>query len=240
MHVRAWLEPPVEGEPRTAIAMIENIHERKLAEIALRENTERLERLVETQRDIASAGMDLEGVMRLIVERSQALTVAEGAIVSMIDGDELVVGAASGIGSHLVGTRRPLGKSVARYAFQERDTLLIEHAEGDPRLYSAFARTVRDRSHICVPLFHGHRPVGALNVMTGIDGPRLGEDDRRTLELLAVVLGSAVSRAAEFDAKRRQVETLARFEATYTSALAGIMTLDTDGLIVDANPPCRS
>ena len=30
----------------------------------------------------------------------------------------------------------------------------------------------------------------------------------------AVVLGSAVSRAAEFDAKRRQVETLARFEAT--------------------------
>ena len=66
---------------------------------------------------------------------------------------------------------------------------------------------MRDRSHICVPLFHGHHPVGALNVMTASDGPRLGEDDRRTLELLAVVLGSAVSRAAEFDAKRRQVET---------------------------------
>jgi diguanylate cyclase (GGDEF)-like protein/PAS domain S-box-containing protein len=236
VHVRAWLEPPVEGEPRTAIAMIENIHERKLAEIALRENTERLERLVETQRDIAAAGMDLEGVMRLIVERSQVLTVAEGAIVSMLDGDELVVGAASGIGSHLVGTRRPLGESVARFAFAERGTLLIEHAEGDPRLYSGFARTVRDRSHICVPLFQGHHPVGALNVMTASDGPRLGEDDRRTLELLAVVLGSALSRAAEFDAKRRQVETLARFEATYTSALAGIMTLDTEGRIVDANP----
>jgi diguanylate cyclase (GGDEF)-like protein/PAS domain S-box-containing protein len=236
VHVRAWLEPPVEGEPRTAIAMIENINERKLAEIALRENSERLERVVETQRDIASAGVDLEGVMKLIVERSQALTVAEGAIVSMIDGDDLVVGAASGIAAHVVGTRRPLAESVARYAFHERNTLLIEDAEGDPRLYSAFARTVRDRSHICVPLFHGDRPVGALNVMTASDGPRLGEDDRRTLELLAVVLGSAVSRAAEFDAKRRQVETLARFEATYTSALAGIMTLDTEGLIVDANP----
>ena len=36
-HVRAWLEPPAEGEPRTAIAMIENINERKLAEIALRD-----------------------------------------------------------------------------------------------------------------------------------------------------------------------------------------------------------
>ncbi|MEA2420539.1 MAG: hypothetical protein QOE60_2745, partial [Thermoleophilaceae bacterium] len=236
VHVRGWLEPPVEGEPRTVIAMIENINERKLAEIALRENSERLERLVETQRDIAAAGVDLEGVMRLIVERSQALTVAEGAIVSMIEGDDLVAGAASGVLSDMVGSRRPLEESVARYAFQQRGTLLIEHAEGDPRLYRRFAEKIRDRSHICVPLFQGDRPVGALNVMTASDGPRLGEDDRRTLELLAVVLGSALSRAAEFDAKRRQVETLARFEATYTSALAGIMTLDMTGTIVDANP----
>ena len=174
--------------------------------------------------------------MNLIVERSQALTVAEGAIVSMIDGDELVVGAASGVVSQMVGNRRPLEQSIARYAFEARDTLLIEHAEGDPRLYRGFAEKVRDRSHICVPLFQGERPVGALNVMTTSEGPRLGEDDRRTLELLAVVLGSALSRAAEFEAKRRQVETLARFEATYTSALAGIMTLDTEGEIVDANP----
>jgi diguanylate cyclase (GGDEF)-like protein/PAS domain S-box-containing protein len=236
VHVRAWLEPSVEGEPRTAIAMIENINERKLAEIALRENSERLERLVETQRDIAAAGVDLEGIMKLIVERSQALTVAEGAIVSMIEGNDLVVGAASGVVSQLVGSRRPLAQSIARYAFQDRGTLLIEHAEGDPRLYSGFATKVHDRSHICVPLFQGDRPVGALNVMTTSDGPRLGEDDRRTLELLAVVLGSALSRAAEFEAKRRQVETLARFEATYTSSLAGIMTLDMEGRIVDANP----
>ena len=236
VHVRAWLEPPAEGQPRTAIGMIENINERKLVEIALRENHERLERLVETQRDIASAGVDLGNVMRLIVERSQALTVAEGAIVSMIEGDDLVVGAASGVVSPLVGSRRPLSQSVARFAFQERGTLLIEHAEGDARLYRGFAEQVRDQSHICVPLFQDDRPVGALNVMTTSDGPRLGEDDRRTLELLAVVLGSALSRAAEFEAKRRQVETLARFEATYASALAGIMTLDTEGQIVDANP----
>jgi len=236
VHVRAWLEPPVEGEPRTAIGMIENINERKLAEIALRENNERLALVVETQRDIATAGVDLDRVMELIVERSQALTVAEGAIVSLLDGDDLVVGAASGVASKLLGSRRPLAESVARFALEDGDTLLIEDAEGDPRLYSAFARSVRDKSHICVPLFQGERAVGALNVMTTSDGPRLGEDDRRTLELLAVVLASALSRASEFEAKRRQVEALARFEATYTSSLAGIMTLDVEGRIVDANP----
>jgi diguanylate cyclase (GGDEF)-like protein/PAS domain S-box-containing protein len=240
VHVRAWLEPPVEGEPPTAIATIENINERKLAEIALRENNERLAKVVEIQRDIAAAGVDLDGVMRLIVERSQALTVAEGAIVSLLEGDDLVVGAATGVAEPLIGTRRPVKHSVVRHAFAARDTLLIERAEGDPRLYSEFAHSIRDKSHICVPLFQADRPVGALNVMTTSDGPRLGEDDRRTLELLAVVLASALSRAAEFDAKRRQVEALARFEATYTSALAGIMTLDPEGKIVDANPALQA
>ena len=241
VHVRAWLEPQVEGEPRTAIATIENITERKLAELALRDNSERLARVVETQRDIAAAGFDLDSVMQLIVERSQALTVAEGAIVSLLEDDDLVVGAATGVAAHVVGTRRPLAESVVRYAFQAADTLLIEHAEGDARLYSAFAQSVRDRSHICVPLLQADRPVGALNVMTtSEDAPRLGEDDRRTLELLAVVLASALSRAAEFDAKRRQVEALARFEATYTTSLAGIMTLDPEGHIVDANPALQA
>ena len=240
VHVRAWLEPLVEGELPTAIATIENITERKLAEIALRENNERLALVVETQRDIAAAGVDLDAVMGLIVERSQALTAAEGAIVSLLEEDALVVGAATGVASPLIGTRRPLEQSIVRYAFEARDTLLIERAEEDPRLYTEFAQSIRDRSHICVPLFQADRPVGALNVMTTSDGPRLGENDRRTLELLAVVLASALSRAAEFDAKQRQVEVLARFEATYTSALAGIMTLDPEGRIVDANPALQA
>ena len=235
-HVRGWLEPRGDGEPCTAIAMIENINERKLAELALRDHSERLARVVETQRDIAAAGVDLESVMQLIVERSQALTVADGAFVSLIDGEELVVGAASGTASALVGERRSLSESVARYAFESGGPLLIEDARDDPRLYREFADAHGEQSHLCVPLFHGERRVAALNVMTTSDGPRLDHEDRRTLELLAVVLASAVSRADEFDAKRRQVDALARFEATYAGALAGIMTLDLEGAIVDANP----
>ena len=161
VHVRAWLEPLVESEQPTAIATIENITERKLAEIALRENNERLALVVETQRDIAAAGVDLDAVMGLIVERSQALTVAEGAIVSLLEEDDLVVGAATGVAAPLIGTRRPLEQSIVRYAFEARDTLLIEWAEEDPRLYSEFAQSIRDQSHICVPLFQADRPVGA-------------------------------------------------------------------------------
>ena len=161
VHVRAWLEPQVEGEPRTAIAMIENINERKLAEIALRENSERLERIVETQRDIAAAGVDLEGVMELIVERSKALTGGRGR-----DGQPHR--------RRRPGRRRrgrrcartssaPAARSRSRSS-STRSPRATRSSSSTPRRPAPLPRlapAVRDRSHICVPLFHGDRPVGA-------------------------------------------------------------------------------
>ena len=46
---------------------------------------------------IAAAGLDPERVMALLVERSQALTGADGAMVSLLDGSELVTRAGAGI-----------------------------------------------------------------------------------------------------------------------------------------------
>jgi diguanylate cyclase (GGDEF)-like protein/PAS domain S-box-containing protein len=201
-----------------------------------RRTTQRLERIVETQRDIAAAGVDREAVMQLVVDRSMALTGADAGMVSLIDGDELVIGAAAGRAAGLVGNRRRLEDSIVRHAIAARDTLLIERTEDDPRLNRTLQAKVGDLSHICVPLFAGDRPVAALSVMQSSETDRLGEEERRTLELLAVALASAVSRAAEFEAKREQVEALARFEATFAGALTGMVMTDLDGRILDANP----
>jgi hypothetical protein len=48
-------------------------------------------------------GVDLDTVMQLVVDRSMALTGSDAGMVSLIDGDELVVGAAAGRASALVG-----------------------------------------------------------------------------------------------------------------------------------------
>jgi PAS domain S-box-containing protein len=92
-----------------------------------------------------------------------------------------------------------------------------------------FQQAIGDTSMICVPLFHGDTPVAVLNVMSTSETERLDEDDRRMLELLAVGLSAAVSRAAEFRAK-------ARFEAVFASALTGMMVMDLDGTIISVNP----
>jgi diguanylate cyclase (GGDEF)-like protein/PAS domain S-box-containing protein len=210
-----------------------------VASAAERRTARRLERIVETQRDVAAAGVDLETVMQLVVDRSMALTGSDAGMVSLIDGDELVVGAAAGRASALVGNRRTLKESIVRHAIAARDTLLIERTEDDPRINRKLQAAVGDLSHICVPLFAGERPVAALSVMSSSDTDRLGEEERRTLELLAVALAAAVSRAAEFKAKRDQVEALARFEATFAGALTGMLTSDLEGRILDANPAAQ-
>jgi GAF domain-containing protein len=149
------------------------------------EKAERLSRIVETQRDIAAAGLDPERVMALLVERSQALTGADGAMVSLLDGAELVTRAAAGIAAATVGVRRPLGQSVAAHAIATGQPILIEDAESDPRIDQNMRRKVGDKSLICVPFFDGGRAVGALNVVSSSDTDRLDEHDRETMEILS-------------------------------------------------------
>jgi GAF domain-containing protein len=150
-------------------------------------------------------------------------------------GDELVVGAARGLAGRM-GARRPISSSVARFAFAEHGTLLIEDAATDPRVNRGWQNVIGDTSHICVPLFQGEVPVAVLQVISASETERLKEEDRRTLELLAVGLSAAVSRAAEFRAKREQVDALARFEAVFASALTGMMVLSLDGHVLGVNP----
>ena len=199
------------------------------------EKAERLSRIVETQRDIAAAGLDPERVMALLVERSQALTGADGAMVSLLDGAELVTRAGAGIAAGTVGVRRPLGQSVAAHAIATGQPILIEDAESDPRIDQSMRRKVGDKSLICVPFFDGGRAVGALNVVSSSETDRLDEHDRETMEVLAVVLSSAVSQATAFELKRQQVEALARFEAMYHGAPIGIAMISPEGHVVESN-----
>ncbi|MBV9471605.1 MAG: hypothetical protein JO206_01465, partial [Solirubrobacterales bacterium] len=50
---------------------------------------ERLSLIVETQREIAAAEVDLKVVSGLVAERSQAITGADGAMVNRLEGDVL-------------------------------------------------------------------------------------------------------------------------------------------------------
>jgi diguanylate cyclase (GGDEF)-like protein/PAS domain S-box-containing protein len=202
---RTTVVPAEPGQVPTAIVVIQDITERKRMEMALRVNSDRLEQIVATQRDMAAAGGDLEGVLGHLVECAMTLTQSDGAMVSLIEGTDLVIAGAGGVAARALGERRPLNSSIVSHAIAERRTLLIRDTISDPRINKTLQARIGDRSLICVPLFSGDQPVAALNVFGCDPDRRLGEEERQTLELLAGALSSAVSRAAEFDAKRRLI-----------------------------------
>ncbi|MGH2874045.1 MAG: GAF domain-containing protein, partial [Solirubrobacteraceae bacterium] len=201
-----------------------------------RSSDERLALIVETQRALAAAGDDLEAVMALVAERSQAIIGADGAMVNIVEGDMLHTRAARGVAAGAFDARRPLSGSIARFAIRSGLPLLIEETVGDPRIDQVQRSRVGDRSLICVPLFRGQEVIGTLNVVSCSEDERLDEDDRQTLELLSMVLSEAVSRAAEIEARRAQADAIARFRTLFDGASIGILRLDSQGVAVEVNP----
>src|SRR4051812_9631748 len=139
-------------------------------------SAERLSLIVETQREIASAGNDLQAVMQLVAERCVGIIGADGAMVNLIEADDVLhTRAATGIAVAAFDARRPLSGSVAKYAIQSGQPILIEDTESDPRINQELRAKVGDKSLICVPLFQGGAVIGTLNVLSRDDDDRLNE-----------------------------------------------------------------
>ena len=129
-----------------------------------------------------------------------------------------------------VGARRPACAGAHRRRRRHCDDPRRRRASDAAEIGST-APAVR----IGVPLLHRGRNVGSLSVAkeAGTD------EDCRTLELLAVLLSSAVSVAAEREARREQVEALARFETIFEQAPIGIGLVSLDGRLVNTNSVMR-
>jgi PAS domain S-box/PAS domain S-box len=232
-----------DGAPtRSAISIFEDISERKLAELALRRQTDRLSQIVDIQRDVAAADLDLVAVMTLICRRTETLVGCNGAAVMILEGGRLVFGADSGIFSEslaghdeLKRTGLAVAGSITGWALANNESVLCNDMQGDVRAN----RDICARDGICamiiVPLRHGETPIGVLQIV-GTRVNMFEDEDLRTIELLSVVLSAAMSHASEFEAKRLQVEALARLRAIIEGASIGITRVDTEARVLEANP----
>jgi diguanylate cyclase (GGDEF)-like protein len=143
---------------------------------------ERLLAIIELQNAIAAAGMNADDVMRIVADRAPALADATGAMAYLVEGDDVVCRAAGGSTKQQLGLRQspstPPGRCVA-----ERKPLR------DPA------------GAIYVPLFHGEYAVGALGVSAGASHA-FGDEDIKTLEILAQIIAIALHRTRAFPRAR--------------------------------------
>jgi GAF domain-containing protein len=182
--------------------------------------SERLGSIIETQRVVVAADLDVGAVMRRICERTQELTHADSATILMLEGEELVIRAGTTFMEGKVGVRLPIEGTLPGWWHLHGRSAIMGDALADPHA-GPLARELRVRSAVAVQLQHQDEKAGQLIVISR-EPDFFTEEDLETLELLSVVLSSAINHAAEFESKRQQVEALARFQTIYQGAAIGI------------------
>ncbi|HEY6530465.1 MAG TPA: diguanylate cyclase [Cellvibrionaceae bacterium] len=212
--------------------------ERKKRQGAVHEaETMRLANIVSIQHELSALHLDLDQAMRIITQRTEELTAAKGSIVEILEDNEMVYMAASGLGAPHVGLRLPAGTSLSGLCVAQNKVLKCDDSENDPRVNREACRKVGLRSMVVVPLHRADKTVGVLKVMSPVVAA-FDQGDLQTLELMAAVLSSVISdaQAAQLiqlanEDMRKANETLKIQQKELTFANAQLKILATiDGL----------
>lgn len=148
-----------------------------------------------TQADIVRLGPDIAAVMTLVTDRALLLTAGDGAAVELLEGEDMVYRATSGIAWSQLGLRLKAAHSLSGYSVRSGELVNCPDVEFDDRVDLAACRKIALRSMIVVPLKHDGVPVGVLKVMSK-RANAFGADDQLVLELLSELVASVMFHAS--------------------------------------------
>jgi GAF domain-containing protein len=183
----------------------------------------------------ATAGSeeDYRALLRSIVDVARAIFSAQASSILLLDEatDELVFEAVSGVGEdQLVGHRLPSSTGIAGWVLVTRQPLVLDDLASDPR----FARDAAEatgyvpRGLMAVPLLHGERALGVLEVL---DRPPAQPFTLAEMELLGRFATQAAIALDLLGQMRRARESLEAQggAAPLAARLAKLLELDADG-----------
>jgi PAS domain S-box-containing protein len=215
-----------------------DITERKLAEEAMRLDTELFQAVLEVEQAVSSAGLDSQTVMRVIAERSKGLTSASGAVIEAIEGEDLVP-------LVRVGTEAPrlkLSTSLSGICVRTGELQRSDDTFADSRVAHNAYRELGIHSLLVVPLRDEQRILGVLKVVSP-EANAFTDRDAKALRLLGGLMGAALSHAAAFEGRQARLEERTRalqeseqrFKQLVDVAQEGIWVADDRGVITYVN-----
>jgi signal transduction histidine kinase len=227
--MRAWLDGPIDGW----LAVIRDATQQRAVQRALRRRVELVGRLASVIASLNS-DLDLHTVLQRISESGRELLAADGAAYVMLDGDDLVIAAVSGLESQLVGERIPLAESAVATVLGSGRTSMALNNDDYPNTSTLVAATSARLPRLAIGLTRlDSQPSGALYVFFVAQRRALGKAELGVLELLAEAAGAALANARAYDLTRRQRE---HERAVIEATLDGMAVVDAGGLVRQWNP----
>ncbi|MBC3873796.1 sensor domain-containing diguanylate cyclase [Undibacterium flavidum] len=161
-------------------------------------NDQTLLEIIRIQTEIVKAGMDLGAVMALITEHSQKLTHADGAVIEICEGDEMVYRATSGIANPQLGLRISRTGSLSGRCVAEASIMYCADARTDDRVDRRACEAVGLLSMIVVPLMYRDDVVGVLKVLSKqVDA--FDTNNQFILKMMSELVAASMFHAARFE-----------------------------------------
>lgn len=182
--------------------MQERAEELTLANERLSLEALRQSEFVTTQTLLASANVDVDEFMELVVTRVGILTPATGAMVEVVEGDGLSSRAAFGPARRHLGVKVGMSGSFSGLSVRQGRVLYCKDAREDARVDQAACEGMEARSLVVAPLYCGGAAVGALSIISP-EPKAFSEADIQTLVVMAGFVGSAIGRQMQFEQSNR-------------------------------------
>lgn len=189
----------------------------------LRQMIVRLSRLVEISVTLNST-LQLSPLLEFLIGSAADLLESEAASILLVDEKTQQLYFAASTGSdpaELRGIPVPLEGSIAGTVFREDRPLILNEVSGDPRHYRRVGEKTHfeTRSLIGVPMRMRDRRIGVIEALNKRRGA-FGENDLRTLSIVASQAAVAIHNANLIDALQRAYDELGKLDKLKSDFIA--------------------
>ena len=168
-------------------------------------SAERLLAIVRLQSTLASTPLGPSAFMQLVTTRTVDLTGAAGAAVVLLDDLLLRRAASAGTLAACGDVTVPLAGSLEGRCLASGRTVHAADTSTDQRVDRLACRRARAAAVVCAPIRRGPATVGVLSI-TSDRARHFGDEDVATLNLLAEVIGAALTQAEHLATARAALE----------------------------------
>ena len=173
----------------------------------MHQHFKQLKELITTQTLLAQAELNVENFMHLAVERIETLTKASGAAIEIIEGDELVIQAASGILENYHGFKVKLHACFSGLAILQKEVININRFSNSLNLNLAIEQNAGIAAMIIGPLIYLGKPIGTLKVVSTKEKV-FNENDIQIVQLMTGLVSHALEHKKNVEANQKLLQEM--------------------------------